>query len=265
MKRVVVTATILLVGILGARAQAPSPAPTAVPDMKPDPAVRPRGERGMRPGGMPDRAAMAERARMGGFGMNIEAGIDRLVMALASGQEMGKRLNLTPEQVELLKRLSLEQRTKMIDLEAQLQKSGLKQAEILTADPLDEEGLMAAVEESARLRTEIAKARIQLMLDLRKALTDEQRKLLPGLFAQMRQPQGMMKPGEGRPEGARPEGLRPEGRGDRRPEGLREKREWREGRREGAGGDAPPPGEPPAPAPAAPEGVAPAGPAPEQA
>lgn len=172
---------------LGALAQAPSPAPAPAPDMKP-----PADGRGMRPG-MQDRARWSG----GGGGMeNPEFGLERIIGAIAMGQEFGKKLNLTAEQQELIKKLALDQRTKLVEMKLTLQKAALKQTEVLMADPLDEAALMAAVEETSKVRTEIAKAQIRLLLDMRKTLTEEQRKMLRELMLQAKQaPQMPMRQG----------------------------------------------------------------------
>jgi Spy/CpxP family protein refolding chaperone len=172
---------------LSALAQAPSPAPA------PDGARSADGRRGQ----------MGERQRWGGPGggmENREFGLERLMGAIASGQDFGKKLNLTAEQQELIKRLVLEQRTKMIDQQALMQKSALKQTEVLMADPLDEAALMAAVEETSKARTAIAKAQIQILIDVRKVLTEEQRKTLREMMMQAKQ-QPPMRAGEERREG----------------------------------------------------------------
>lgn len=230
MKKAIVILATLTAGAL-AMAQAPSPAPGPVPEMKPEAGPRMQGGRG----------GMGERRFSGGMMEGRDFSFERIVASIAMGQgEVAKKLNLTADQEGLIKRLVQEQRTKMIDLQASLQKTALKQAEVLTAEPLDEAALMAAVEESAKTRTELAKSQIQLLLDVRKALTEEQRKTLREMIIQARQQPFGNRPGmeerrEGRPGGERERG------GDRE-RGNREGREQDRGER-----PAPPPAPPAAP------------------
>jgi Spy/CpxP family protein refolding chaperone len=222
MKKSVAFLVTLTAFSLGALAQAPSPAPGPVPSMQPAPAE-----------GKAMRGPMGDRSRWsGGGGMDGQFGLERLVGSIAQGQEVGKKLNLTPEQQDLIKRLVMDQRTKMIDMQAALQKSALKQTEVLMADPLDEAALMAAVEETSIARTAIAKGQIQMLIDVRKALTEEQRKTLREMMIQARQ-QPMLRPGEERREG------RGEGRGEERREGRGG--EGRGEKREGRAAAPPPP------------------------
>jgi Spy/CpxP family protein refolding chaperone len=184
---ILVTLTALSLVVL---AQAPSPAPA--PD-KPQAAAEGGAKRGQ----------AGERGRWSGGGaggMDGQFGVDRFMGALAHGQELGKKLNLTPEQQELIKRLVLEQRSKMMEFQGKLQKAALKQTEVLMADPLDEAALMAAVEETSKVRTELAKAQIQLLLEVRKSLTEEQRKSLRELMLQMKQQPPATRQGEDRRE-----------------------------------------------------------------
>lgn len=194
-------------------AQAPSPAPAPAEGAPPPP--RPRIER--------ERRTERPRPMMGD-----QMSMERLVGALAQGPELAKKLNLTPEQQEQLKKMALDQRKKMIDQYAALQKAALKQAEVLMAEPLDEKALMAAVEETSKVRAEIAKQQIQLLIEMRNLMTEEQRKGLRELMVQMKQPSAV-RSGESR-----------EGRGGMRDRGPRE------GRREP---QAPQPPAAPAPAP----------------
>ncbi|MFO7535589.1 MAG: Spy/CpxP family protein refolding chaperone [Kiritimatiellia bacterium] len=219
MKKTVGIILSLTLIMAGAFAQEPSPAPA--PDVRPDAPARQRppvtGER--RPG-----AGMENR----------EGGMDRLIGALAQGKEMAKRLSLTPEQQQLVKRLWTEQRNKMGALQETLKNMAMKQAEILTVEPVDETALMSAVEETGKVRTELAKIQIKGLIEVRKVLTDEQRKQLRDIMEQMKQ---QPRPGQGREGGMR------EGREPRR------ERQDRPDRAPAPGPDSPPPPPPPAASP----------------
>ncbi len=164
---------------IGALAQTPSPAPEAQPAPQPQPRERVqrapgggREMRGVRPGGM----AMESR----------EFGIDRLFSAIAMSPGFGKRLNITPEQRAELQKLMESQRAKLVELQAAVTNAANKQTDLMLADPLDEAALMAVVEETGAARTALAKASIMAVIELRKVLTDEQRRQLREMVTQMR-------------------------------------------------------------------------------
>jgi Spy/CpxP family protein refolding chaperone len=208
MKKSFVTVLSLTVLTVGALAQAPSPAPA--PERAPQPENRERMQRGAMGG---DRGARGGERRMAGGGMEMMAGggMERIMAALAQNPELAAKLNMTPEQQDTIKKMTLDQRTKMVDLQGVLQKAALKQAELLMAEPLDETALMAAVEETSKARAEMAKAMILNLIEIRKVLTEEQRKQLRDMVTQMRQNPPMRQPGEGRGPGRVNRG---EGRGE---------------------------------------------------
>jgi len=189
MKKSFATVLSLTVLTLGAFAQAPSPAPA--PDAPPKPENRER---------MQQRGPGGQRVAGGGMGgmEGREMGMERIMGALAQNPELAKKLNLTPDQQDMIKKMALEQRIKMVDQQAAMQKTALKQADLLMADPLDEAALMTAVEETSKARTAMAKAQIQNLIEIRKVLTEEQRKQLREMMTQMRQRPPMRTPGEGR-------------------------------------------------------------------
>ncbi len=187
MNKSLVTVLSLTVLTAGAFAQAPSPAPT------PEPAVKLENREHAQRGPMGER-----RGPGGGMGGMMETlGMERMVGGMMQNPDFAKRLALTPEQQDQIKRLALEQRTKMMEQQGALQKSAGKQVELLLADPLDEAALMAAVEETSKARTEMAKAGIQNLIEIRKVLTEEQRKQLREMMTQMKQ-RAVLKTGERR-------------------------------------------------------------------
>ena len=169
---------------IGALAQTPSPAPAPEPQNAPQPPPRERMQR--TPGG--DREQRGGRpGGMVGMGMeNREFGIERMLGAIAMNPEFGKRLNITPEQQASLKKLMESQRAKLMELQAAVTNAANKQTDLMLADPLDEAALMAVVEETGAARTALAKTSIMAVIELRKVLTDEQRKQLRDMVTQMR-------------------------------------------------------------------------------
>ena len=179
MKKTFVTRLALTAFAVGALAQAPSPAPEGVNPPQPPPGERaPRGLGGDRPqrGSRPDGRGMENR----------EFGTDRMLGALAMNPEFGKRLALTPDQQEQLKKLAESQRAIVMKLQAAVTNAAQKQAALMLAEPLDEAALMAAVEETGVARTALAKASITALIEARKVLTEEQRKQLGEMAVRMR-------------------------------------------------------------------------------
>ncbi|MGQ9662101.1 MAG: Spy/CpxP family protein refolding chaperone [Kiritimatiellia bacterium] len=94
------------------------------------------------------------------------------------GREMAEKLGLTEEQQTALRATLRELHEKIAALESELAESARQQAERLTEDNVDEEALMRQVEETGRIRTEIAKLRLRALLLIRASLTPEQLKIL---------------------------------------------------------------------------------------
>ena len=108
------------------------------------------------------------------------------------------------------------------ELRAEMEQAALKQARLMVEKDLDEGALMAAVEETGRIHTEMAKQRIRHLLFMRKTLTPEQvEKARSVIRERMKHHRG-----EGsRPDGRwRSEGMRGQGQGQGQGQGR-----WRPG------------------------------------
>ena len=113
------------------------------------------GERQQRPGGGgPDAGALSER--------------------LISNPRVQERLGLSEEQRAKLRTEGEKLRAEQQRLNKALEDAALKQARILTGEAFSESELMQAVEETGRIRTELAKNRMQHMLLMRNVLTPDQ-------------------------------------------------------------------------------------------
>lgn len=122
---------------------------------------------GMGGGGMGGGDRMRERWAM-------QSPEDMLFERLTSDGGAAQQIGLTTNQVESLRKVGFELKQKMIELNAQREKAGLQQAQLMTAADPDEAAVMKAVEESGSIQTEIAKLRVKQVLAARKILTPEQ-------------------------------------------------------------------------------------------
>lgn len=133
--------------------------------------ARPAGEapaaRGVRQarGGREVGRERADVQRRGPFA-DLEAALDE--------PDQLKDMGLTPEQIETLKTGFGDIAQQRAVLQTAMDAAGTEQARHMTAEPLDEEEIMKAVEEAGRLRTEIAKWHAQQLILARKTLSNEQ-------------------------------------------------------------------------------------------
>jgi Spy/CpxP family protein refolding chaperone len=85
-----------------------------------------------------------------------------------------EKVGLTPEQAERLRDSMLEARERQIDLRAAMEKAALRQARLLVEEDVNEDEVMELVEQMGRIRTEMARIRMQQLLMMRRALSPEQ-------------------------------------------------------------------------------------------
>ena len=88
--------------------------------------------------------------------------------------EQAKEFGLTPEQTAALRAGFEEIGRQRAELQKAMEEAGLEQARQMTAESLDEDAIMKAVEEAGRLRTEIAKLHARQLIFARKNLSQEQ-------------------------------------------------------------------------------------------
>ncbi|MBL7114247.1 MAG: hypothetical protein ISS35_00655 [Kiritimatiellae bacterium] len=103
-----------------------------------------------------------------------EHGRESMLARFVTNKEVAKKLDLSEEQVNHLKAKSIELRKASIQLNAKRELAGLEQVELLSADTIDEEALMAAVEKTGRIQTEFAKLKIKQLIMIKQTLTPEQ-------------------------------------------------------------------------------------------
>ena len=125
-------------------------------------------------GGQPAAGGGGEpRDRMGSGRM----GMQRFDMAdmLLRNQKTADELKLTDDQKTKLKDASVQFKTQLIDLNAELDKSAVKQAEMMLEDTPDEAAILKGVDEASAVRAKIARVQAQQLLTIHKLLTPEQR------------------------------------------------------------------------------------------
>jgi len=173
------------------------------------------GRRIARPGGEPEGAPL-----------------ETFVQHVLENEALAAEIGLSEEQRTLLRDELYKLRVKMVDLRAELEKAGMEQARLLTQPEVDEKALMAVVDKTGGLRTEMARLGIRRLLLVKKTLKPEQiekaREVMhrrwQARMAGEREPDRprsdrmeRRRPWPGRPPGPeaeRPEGPRPPGGGE---------------------------------------------------
>lgn len=140
-------------------------------------------ERGGRPG-RPSQAGM--RGEQGGLDEMRQVISSGWMLSTLTRPETAADLELTEEQVTSIQAEVEQMQQDQKTIQAELQASAMEQARLLTGETFDEEALMAVVEETGRLRTELAKLRIQPLLILRRTLTAEQIEKAHAIMAEQR-------------------------------------------------------------------------------
>lgn len=81
---------------------------------------------------------------------------------------------ISHEQIESLRKGLAGSRTRLAELQEEMEAAALDQAALITEETIDEAALMAAIEKTGRIRTEIAKLRVKGLIVVRQTLTPEQ-------------------------------------------------------------------------------------------
>jgi len=123
-----------------------------------------------RPGGERDQRHGFDRQgpRPGGLEQKV---IERIM----DNPELVKKLGLSDEQVTVLRNGVYDLRKKRVKVRAELELAAIEQARILTEPEINEESLMAAVERTGQVRTELAKLQMRSLLLVHQTLDEEQR------------------------------------------------------------------------------------------
>jgi len=101
-------------------------------------------------------------------------GREAFLVKMITHKDVAEKVGLTDEQVTTLKDSVYETRKKLIDLKAELEKAGMEQAKLLSGDTIDEAAVMAAIDKTAGIRTEMAKLHVKSLIMVKQTLTPEQ-------------------------------------------------------------------------------------------
>ena len=150
----------------------------------------------------------------------------KLLSALLQNPELAEELGLTEDQLAEIKSVTGEHRRASMELRHEMEEAALVQVERLSADEIDEDAVMDAVEKTGEIRTEMAKLTMKQFLAFREILTPEQIEKAKDMRQRMREKR-MQKGREGQGRGGRMQrdvsgrrgGMRPpfEQSGDDRP------------------------------------------------
>jgi protein CpxP len=110
--------------------------------------------------------------------------------------EMVQKLNLTSDQQKKMDDIFLQNRLRLVDLNATLQKEEITMEPMMAADTPDEPKILAQIDKVAQARAELEKANARFLLGIRRVLTQEQWKKLQ---AEISHRQGGRGPGQGGP------------------------------------------------------------------
>ncbi len=140
------------------------------------------------------------RPREHGRSMMIEGrdGGDAMLMrALSPESPMAKKLELSKEQIEALKKALMISSEELKAVQGKMEVAGRKQAEMMSESTLNEVAILKGVEEIGALRTEVAKITTKRILAAHNVLTVEQREKLRDMMkarmSEMRAPRKEMK------------------------------------------------------------------------
>lgn len=101
-----------------------------------------------------------------------------MVDKFITNPRVAEKLGLTEDQIAQLKTTSEQSQARQEELMKAMQEAGKKQAEYMTADSVNEADVMTAIEETGKIRTEMAKLKTMELMNLQKILTQEQREKL---------------------------------------------------------------------------------------
>ena len=104
---------------------------------------------------------------------------------------VAEKLKLTDAQKKAMDDIYQQQRLKLVDLHAALQKEELTMEPLIRADQPDEGKILAQIDKVAQARAELEKANARMLFELRRQLSPDQWKILQEERASRREHQGM--------------------------------------------------------------------------
>ena len=110
--------------------------------------------------------------------------------------EMVQTLSVTSDQQKKMDDIFQQNRLRLIDLNANVQREEVTMEPLMAADTPDEPKILAQIDKIAQARAELEKANARFLLGIRRVLTQDQWKKLR---AEMPRPEGGRGPGQGGP------------------------------------------------------------------
>jgi len=98
-----------------------------------------------------------------------------------------QELSLTPPQADRIEAIFLRARPRLIDLRADFEKKRLRQEAAMQAPDVDPRDAEKAIDEVEEARSRLAKARMEMFLEIRRVLTPEQRERARSLLEERRE------------------------------------------------------------------------------
>jgi Spy/CpxP family protein refolding chaperone len=108
--------------------------------------------------------------------------------------EMVQALSLTSDQQKKMDDIFQQNRLRLIDLNANVQREEVTMEPLMAADTPDEPKILAQIDRIAQARAELEKANARFLLGIRRVLTEDQWKKLQ---AERPRPEGRRSPGPG--------------------------------------------------------------------
>lgn len=127
----------------------------------------------------------------------LPPGLPRIPMAWWKDSKITKGLNLTEQQLARLEQTFTENRLKLIDLRANLEKEEVRLQPLVEADRFDENQISAQLDAVIAARGRLEKTSAMMSFEMRKVLTQEQWKKLQTLQTGMRAPRAIRLEGPG--------------------------------------------------------------------
>ena len=103
-----------------------------------------------------------------------EEGREAFIGRLVTDKNLAEQIGLSQKQTEHIQDELYRVKLEMVDLQAALQKAAMEQARLLSAESIDEDAVMEAIEKTGKIRTKIAKLRIQPLILIKSSLDAEQ-------------------------------------------------------------------------------------------
>ena len=126
-------------------------------------------------------------------------------------QRLVDKIGLTEEQQEQISALVYESARRMIDLNADVKRSGLDLTEVVDRNEIDPAAVRKAFAAFQTARQKLDNERFEMLLAIRQVLTSEQWVKIKEIKRRLKQMRSQREQGQ-RPPGQRPPGQRPQGR-----------------------------------------------------